>query len=140
MANCATSSRRRPRTRRFPVGSRPTASGSSSPSRARRNAPSSLGPSLTRTESEAIAPAIYSGVHGPAWEGSFLGNVLLLVEPLPSGHVVCVRSKGAKEQEQTMGMTSLSPATATTSARQEVTTMTAAQQADEIEALKLLMA
>ena len=39
-----------------------------------------------------------------------------------------------------MGMTSLSPATATASARQEETTMTGAQQADEIEALKLLMA
>ena len=39
-----------------------------------------------------------------------------------------------------MGMTSLSQATATTSARQEEITMVAAQQADEIEALKLLMA
>jgi hypothetical protein len=37
-------------------------------------------------------------------------------------------------------MTSLSPVTANTSARQEETTMTAAQQADDIEALKLLMA
>lgn len=39
-----------------------------------------------------------------------------------------------------MGMTSLSPAAPTTSGRQEETTMTAAQRADEIEALKLLMA
>jgi hypothetical protein len=39
-----------------------------------------------------------------------------------------------------MGMASPSPATATTSAWQEEATMTAAQQADDIEALKLLMA
>jgi SnoaL-like domain len=39
-----------------------------------------------------------------------------------------------------MGMTSPSPATATTSARQQEITAVAAQHADEIEALKLLMA
>jgi hypothetical protein len=39
-----------------------------------------------------------------------------------------------------MGTTSLSPATATTSAQQGGATMTTAQQADEIEALRVLMA